>query len=164
MVTDIERKTNSMVHFPTRESASDMVTIFGPESQVHIAASMLLAHVPFEAEYRIPHSERMSRIASSPEFADMQERMKRDHNILVTPSIDRTGACQETIIRFTLNRSSQHFLPSARDAVEDLLLSHDIPLYPGSRRPRSDSFTSSLPYFNSKVLASAIGRSHWATG
>jgi len=41
-IHDIEHKTNSIVRFPYKESASDIVTIFGPESQVHIAAAMLL--------------------------------------------------------------------------------------------------------------------------
>lgn len=41
-IHDIEKKTNSMIRFPYKESASDKVTIFGPESQIHIAAAMLL--------------------------------------------------------------------------------------------------------------------------
>ena len=41
-VHDIEAKTNSRIRFPDKENASDLVTIFGPESQVHIAATMLL--------------------------------------------------------------------------------------------------------------------------
>lgn len=48
-IHDIEGKTNSHVRFPNKETASDIVSIFGPESQVHIAAQMLLDHVPFEA-------------------------------------------------------------------------------------------------------------------
>ena len=48
-IHDIESKTNSAVRFPNKETASDIVAIFGPESQVHIAAQMLLDHVPFEA-------------------------------------------------------------------------------------------------------------------
>ena len=41
-IHDIEGKTNSTVRFPDKETASDLVTIFGPESQVQIAATMLL--------------------------------------------------------------------------------------------------------------------------
>lgn len=41
-IHDIEAKTNSQIRFPDKETASDLVTIFGPESQVHIAATMLL--------------------------------------------------------------------------------------------------------------------------
>lgn len=41
-IHDIESKTSSTVRFPPKETASDVVTIFGPESQIHIAAQMLL--------------------------------------------------------------------------------------------------------------------------
>jgi hypothetical protein len=41
-IHDIETKTNSRVRFPDKETASDVVAIFGPESQVQIAAAMLL--------------------------------------------------------------------------------------------------------------------------
>lgn len=44
-IHDIESKTNSSVRFPDKELASDLVTIFGPESQVQIAATMLLVRV-----------------------------------------------------------------------------------------------------------------------
>ena len=40
-IHDIEAKTNCTVRFPDKETASDLVTIFGPESQVQIAATML---------------------------------------------------------------------------------------------------------------------------
>ena len=42
-IHDIEGKTNCKFRFPDKESAFDVVSIFGPESQVHIAATMLLA-------------------------------------------------------------------------------------------------------------------------
>lgn len=44
-IHDIETKTNSRVRFPDKETASDIVTIFGPESQVQIAAAMLLVRI-----------------------------------------------------------------------------------------------------------------------
>jgi hypothetical protein len=42
LLRDIELKTNSQIRFPNKESASDIISIFGPESQVHIASQMLL--------------------------------------------------------------------------------------------------------------------------
>jgi len=41
-IRDIEAKTNSHVLFPDKETASDIVTVFGPESQVQMAVTMLL--------------------------------------------------------------------------------------------------------------------------
>lgn len=35
-IHDIEQKTNSVFHFPSKESASEIVTIYGPESQIHV--------------------------------------------------------------------------------------------------------------------------------
>ena len=46
-IHDIEAKTNCKFRFPDKESASEMISIFGPESQVHIASTMLLvSNVP----------------------------------------------------------------------------------------------------------------------
>lgn len=42
---DIEAKTNSEIRFPPRELGNDMITIYGPESQIHLAAQMLLVSV-----------------------------------------------------------------------------------------------------------------------
>ena len=125
-IHDIETKTNSIVRFPNKETASDIVNIFGPESQVHIAAQMLLDHVPFEAEYRLPHSEQTAQLALTQDFLELQERIKRDLNITILPWVDRSGAGEETIIRFLLNRSNQHFLTTSRDTVEEFLLSKNV--------------------------------------
>lgn len=105
-IHDIEVKTNSIVRFPNKETAAEIVSIFGPESQVHIAAQMLLDHVPFEAEFRMPHSEEMSSLALAQEFIELQDKIKGDLNITILPWVDRSGAGEETVIRFLLNRSN----------------------------------------------------------
>ncbi|KAH8917217.1 hypothetical protein BT69DRAFT_1339357 [Atractiella rhizophila] len=152
---DIETRTNSLIRFPNKESASDIVTIFGPETQVHIAAQMLLVWVPFEAELRLPHSAELSSLAFSSDFVALTDRIKKDLNITVLPSVDRSGGGDETVLRFHLNRSNTDLLPTAREIIEEFLLSLNINLYPGSR-PRSDSFADSFPYFNSKLLSSTV--------
>ncbi|GAA5842045.1 hypothetical protein JCM9279_002766 [Rhodotorula babjevae] len=152
-IHDIEAKTNSHVRFPSKETASDVVSIFGPESQVHIAAQMLLDHVPFEAEYRLPHSTEMANLALSQDFVGLTEKIKRDLNITILPWVDRSGANEETIIRFCLNRSNVDFLATSRDLVEEYLVQRNINLYPGSLRPRSDSFADVFAPFNSKLLS-----------
>ncbi|GAA5915762.1 hypothetical protein JCM6882_003849 [Rhodosporidiobolus microsporus] len=152
-IHDIEAKTNSHVRFPNKETASDVVSIFGPESQVHIAAQMLLDHVPFEAEYRLPHSTEMAALALSQDFVGLTEKIKRDLNITILPWVDRSGNNEETIIRFCLNRSNVDFLATSRDLVEEYLVQRKINLYPGSLRPRSDSFADVFAPFNSKLLS-----------
>ncbi|GAA6005062.1 uncharacterized protein JCM10292_005547 [Rhodotorula paludigena] len=152
-IHDIEAKTNSHVRFPNKETASDVVSIFGPESQVHIAAQMLLDHVPFEAEYRLPHSTEMANLALSQDFVGLTEKIKRDLNITILPWVDRSGNNEETIIRFCLNRSNVDFLGTSRDLVEEYLVQRKINLYPGSLRPRSESFADVFAPFNSKLLS-----------
>jgi hypothetical protein len=46
-IHNIEAKTNCKVRFPDKETASDLVMLFGPESQVQIAATMLLVRRTF---------------------------------------------------------------------------------------------------------------------
>ncbi|GAA5926142.1 uncharacterized protein JCM15063_000196 [Sporobolomyces koalae] len=154
-IHDIEAKTNSAVRFPSKETASDVVSIFGPESQVHIAAQMLLDHVPFEAEYRLPHSTEMAALTLSQDFVNLTEKIKRDLNITILPWVDRSGAGEETIIRFCLNRSNVDFLATSRDLVEEYLVQRKIDLYPGSLRPRSESFADVFAPFNSKLLSTS---------
>ena len=48
-IHDIENKTNCRFRFPDKETASDAVAIFGPESQLQIATAMLLVR-PFLSE------------------------------------------------------------------------------------------------------------------
>lgn len=143
---DIESKTNSVFRFPTKESASDLVEIFAPESQISVATSMLLDHVPYEAfvvffsaheseplmlsmsnsEYRIPHSERFADLTQLQDFANLTERIKRDFNITILSFVDRSGQQEESLVRFCLIRSNVEFLASARDVVEQFLSSRGV--------------------------------------
>lgn len=125
-IHDIEAKTNSTIRFPNKETASDIVVIFGPESQVHIAAQMLLVHIAFEAEYRLPHSSEMAQLVLSPDWVAVTERIKRDFNVTVLPFVDRSGTAEETIIKFCLNRSNVDYLGPARDIIEDFLVGRKV--------------------------------------
>ncbi|KAG8984249.1 hypothetical protein FRB94_000336 [Tulasnella sp. JGI-2019a] len=113
-IKDIESKTGSRVRFPDRELASDIVTILGPESQVHIAAARLLDHVPFEAELTLPvpsshpsnstnganstrssprshrstsSSPDITLLCASPDFAAFIERVKREYGVVLTATL-----------------------------------------------------------------------------
>ncbi|SCZ89319.1 BZ3500_MvSof-1268-A1-R1_Chr9g10367 [Microbotryum saponariae] len=147
-IHDIETKTNSTVRFPNKETASDVVSIFGPEAQIHIAAKMILDHVPFEAA-------EMAALTLSQDFVGLTEHIKRNFNVAIMPWVDRSGASDETIIRFYLNRSNIEVLPAARDLVEEYLVQRKIQLYPGSLRPRPDAFNDSFSFFNSNLLATS---------
>ncbi|WRT70668.1 uncharacterized protein IL334_007666 [Kwoniella shivajii] len=151
-IHDIEQKTNSVVRFPYKESASDIVTIFGPESQVHIAAAMLLDHVPFEADLHVPPNPELTRLVTSTDFILFTERVKRDHQIAIVPSA-KFGQGDEAIFKFRCQRSNIDFLGTARDALEEWLGQNKIQVYPSNATKRVDSFTDAFSHFNSKLLA-----------
>ncbi|TDL28741.1 hypothetical protein BD410DRAFT_712143 [Rickenella mellea] len=162
-IHDIESKTNCRIRFPDKETASDIIAIFGPESQVNIAATMLLDHVPFEASMSVPPNAELARICVSPEFVAFAERVKRDYQVSVVPSIvaptdssspsTTPGECS---FKFTCQRSNSDFLTAARELLEQFLMSHNVQVYPSSKtHKRADSFAEAFPHFDSKLLSAA---------
>lgn len=151
-IHDIENKCSSKVIFPPRETASDLVYIFGPESQIHIASAMLLEHVPFEAEFRTPSSSSLSSVVGSQDFVALTERVKRDLNISISPAIIPQGNA-EAVFKLRLSRSNSDFLPTAKDLLEDFLVSRNINVYTAPARARSDSFATSFPHFATKLIS-----------
>ncbi|KAF8649809.1 hypothetical protein AX16_005574 [Volvariella volvacea WC 439] len=166
-IHDIETKTNSKVRFPDKETASDVVTIFGPESQVQIAAAMLLDHVPFEADMTVPYSPDLPRVCSSSEFANLVERVKRELQVAIVPnfktSLSSNGGSSaplplEYSFKFRCQRSNSDFLITAREMLEQFLINHNVHIYPsatGHTHKRGDSFAEAFPHFDSKVLSAA---------
>ncbi|KAF9243803.1 cytoplasmic protein [Melanogaster broomeanus] len=159
-IHDIESKTNSRVRFPDKETASDVVSIFGPESQVQIAAAMLLEHVPFEADMAVPPSPDLPMVCSSPDFGAFVERIKREFQVSITPNIrpsalshamngssasldhpsssssqpspqaPQTQLQGEYSFKFRCQRSNSDFLLAAREMLEQFLLNHNVHVYP----------------------------------
>ncbi|KAG6371650.1 cytoplasmic protein [Boletus reticuloceps] len=183
-IHDIESKTNSRVRFPDKETASDVVTIFGPESQVQIAAAMLLEHVPFEADMPVPPSLDLPMVCASPEFVAFVERVKREFQVSIAPnlkppapihstngsstsldhpstSLPQTAQLQsqgEYSFKFQCQRSNSDFLLAAREMLEQFLLNHNVRVYPSPTahtHKRGDSFAEAFPHFDSKVLSTA---------
>ncbi|KZO94984.1 hypothetical protein CALVIDRAFT_565105 [Calocera viscosa TUFC12733] len=154
-IHDIEQKTNSIVRFPDKETASDVVSIFGPESQVHIAAAMLLDHVPFEADLYVPPSSQLENVAVSADFLAFTERVKRDLHIAIFPPA-KPGSGDEVSFKFRCQRSNVDFLPAAREALEAFLVSRHVGVFqadPAQQVGRGDSFADAFPHFDSKLLA-----------
>ncbi|KAJ7357125.1 cytoplasmic protein [Mycena albidolilacea] len=165
-IHDIETKTNSQVRFPPKETASDIVTIFGPESQVQIAAAMLLDHVPFEADMNVPPSPELARLCVSPDFNSLVERIKRELQVSVVPNIkmsivnedNGTETPSEYTFKFRCQRSNSDFLITAREMLEQFLGNHNIHLFPppvSHVHKRGDSFAEAFPHFDSKLLSTA---------
>lgn len=171
-IHDIETKTNSRVRFPDKESASDVVTIYGPESQVQIAATMLLDHVPFEADMAVPPSAELPRVCASPEFIGLTEHVKRELQVSITPSVKKPAVSNghsgsetptEYSFKFRCQRSNSDFLITAREMLEHFLQNHNVHVYPSPTahtHKRNDSFAEAFPHFDSKVLSAARTRGH----
>ncbi|OSD06003.1 cytoplasmic protein [Trametes coccinea BRFM310] len=168
-IHDIEAKTNCSVRFPDKETASDLVTIFGPESQVQIAATMLFDHVPFEADMAVPPHPDLARICQSPDFVNFTERVKRELQVVISPNIKNGvangGSMQEApaecSFKFRCQRSNSDFLATAREMLEQFLIEHNVHVYPSATsrtHQRGDSFTDAFPHFDSKVLSTARTR------
>ncbi|PPQ90451.1 hypothetical protein CVT25_014969 [Psilocybe cyanescens] len=171
-IRDIETKTNSRVRFPDKETASDVVTIYGPESQVQIAATMLLDHVPFEADMAVPPSSELPRVCASPEFNAMVEHVKRELQVSISPNFRRAGIANgntgtetptEYSFKFRCQRSNSDFLITAREMLEQFLQNHNVHVYPSptaQSHKKNDSFAEAFPHFDSKVLSAARTRGH----
>ncbi|KAI0359181.1 cytoplasmic protein [Trametes cingulata] len=167
-IHDIEAKTNCTVRFPDKETASDLVTIFGPESQVQIAATMLFDHVPFEADMAVPPHPDLARICQSPDFVNFTERVKRELQVVISPNVKggvANGSMQEQpaecSFKFRCQRSNSDFLATAREMLEQFLIEHNVHVYPSATsrtHQRGDSFTDAFPHFDSKVLSTARTR------
>ncbi|KIY63680.1 hypothetical protein CYLTODRAFT_457903 [Cylindrobasidium torrendii FP15055 ss-10] len=174
-IHDIETKTNSRIRFPDKELASDVVTVYGPESQVQIATTMLLEHVPFEADMAVPPNPELTRLCASAEFSAFAETIKRDLQVSVSPNFrsfpaNGNGATPEPTteysFKFRCQRSNSDFLVPGREMLEQWLINHNIHVYPSPTahtHKRGDSFAEAFPHFDSKVLSAsqAAGRSDW---
>ncbi|KAJ7900099.1 cytoplasmic protein [Mycena olivaceomarginata] len=151
---DIETKTNSQVRFPPKETASDIVTIFGPESQVQIAAAMLLDHVPFEADMNVPPSPELARLCVSSDLTALSSVSSgscrcRSCPISKCPSSMRTTGT-ETPSEYTFKFRCQRKKCSNNSSG-----THNIHLFPppvSHVHKRGDSFAEAFPHFDSKLL------------
>jgi hypothetical protein len=152
-IHDIENKFSCAIHFPPRETCSDLVSIFGPEIQLQQASSMLMEHVPVEAELRTPNATALPQVLSSQEFIAFVERIKRDLNINIA-YLDLTPSCPEVVFKMHLSPNNLDNLAAAKDLLEDFLISRNINVYPPpAERARSDSFASAFPHFANKLIS-----------
>jgi hypothetical protein len=166
-IHEIEAKLGCIIRFPPPESANDLVSIFGPESQIHLAAQMLLDHVPFEAEFRAPESQELRVLLESQDFAGLVERVQRELNIRIAPLDTKvttptteseihgklSPSASDIVFRLYLNRSGTDILPAAKDALEEFLVSRNIQVYRSPERARTDSFASSFQHFANKLIS-----------
>lgn len=81
--------------------------------------------MPFEADLQVPPNPELTKLVTSPEFVVFSERVKRDHQIAITPSA-KFGQGDEAVFKFRCQRSSIDFLAPARDVLEEWLGQHHV--------------------------------------
>lgn len=163
IIRSIEQATNAEIRFPDREAASDVIYIKGTADAVAIAASRTLCHVPHVYFLRVPLSEEIVAFSSNAKAqAQLAQQLRHDYHVdiefprmpLNALSTSKNDASYALSLRVTRDRLD--CLPEARDSLIDLLKTQGIPLYKNmDARARSDSFTNSLPHFNSVLFGGA---------
>lgn len=120
--------------------------------------------MPFEAEMAIPPNSDISRVCTSPDFLAFTEHIKRDFQVSIVPALKKGSngspppVAAECSFKFICQRSNSDFLVTAREHLEQFLVSKNIPVYPTFKtHKRADSFAESLPHFDSKLLSAAHG-------
>ncbi|KMP05215.1 hypothetical protein CISG_01498 [Coccidioides immitis RMSCC 3703] len=165
-IDELEKKWNCKIDFPSTETASDFVTISGPEYQVPQAVDAFLGMVPETHEISFQGSEELREFFKTTEFAtEVRKKLKEQYEVDVTveatgeqPSSEANSPPPEDRLVLGYTRNNAGGLKDAIDFLVSRLVSHglDATTVKGSiPRPKSDSFEESLPFFDSKLLQHA---------
>ncbi|WFD25864.1 hypothetical protein MNAN1_000831 [Malassezia nana] len=146
VITDIEHRTRCAIRFARKESAQDTVLIFGPESQVVIAAQLLLQHVPLDVEMTVSHSFELGAMLESPDYAALVERMQKELDIRLEAKPRHKITTGECVFQLSLNQSNADMLSVAKDMLEELCAKHNVLLH-APVTPASESYCAPMPPF-----------------
>lgn len=121
---------------------------------------MLLDHVPFEADLHVPYAADIAQVVSTHDFLQLVERLKRDLQIAIVPPT-RFSQGDDSLFKFRCQRSNIDFLGTAKEALEEYLVSRQVGVYQSSARGWADSYSDAFSHFNSALLPSklAVGES-----
>lgn len=112
----------------------------------------------------VPPQAELSRVCSSPDFSAFVEKVKRDFQVVIVPNktVSPNGSHSPDLpvesFKFRCQRSNSDFLVTAREVLEQYLISHNVHVYPSTTsrtHKRGDSFADAFPHFDSKVLSTA---------
>lgn len=123
--------------------------------------------MPFEADMAVPAHPELARICASSDFAAFVDRIKHELQVVISPNVKipspgpGVDGPTEASFKFRCQRSNSDFLVTAREMLEQYLISHNAHVYPSATsrtHQRTDSFTDAFPHFDSKVLSTARTR------
>lgn len=147
VITEIEHRTRCSIRFARKELAQDSVLIFGPESQVTVAAQLLLQHVPLDVEMTVSHSFELGAMLESPDYATLVERMQKELGITLEAKSRHKNTTGECVFQLSLSQSNANMLPVAKDMLEELCTKHNVLLH-APVTPASDPYNVPLPPFS----------------
>ncbi|KAI8624496.1 hypothetical protein F5Y19DRAFT_480516 [Xylariaceae sp. FL1651] len=162
-IDELEKKWNCKIVFPSTETASDEVTVTGPEWQVPLCADEFLGMVPETHELILTRTPSLVKFLESPEFVnELVGKLKTQHEVTVEVHDNAEEKTEDgqrtTTLLWKLTRNNAGGL---RDAIEYLTQKFtaanvEATVVKGALpRPKSDSFEDSLQYFDSKLLQHA---------
>ncbi|KAI6244878.1 Meiotically up-regulated protein [Erysiphe necator] len=162
-LSELEKKWNCKITFPSTEEASDDVIISGPEWQVPQCVDEFLGMVPDRHELVLIRTPELLKFLESEEFRnDLIPKFKSQYVIDVKIKeydVEMTEDSTSTItLLWTFTRN---VAGGVRDAIDFLhanlaIAGIEVTTVKGAiLRPKSDSFEDSLQYFDSKLLQHA---------
>lgn len=125
-IHDIESKTNTCFYFPSTESGSSMIEIFGPRSQIAIAKQMIMSHVGLESDCRLMITPELTKLVTSEEFEEKVIKACKSHWNVTVLVINSGAEGAELTIKFGLTRANAESLKHARETLEALLMEKKI--------------------------------------
>ncbi|POV97323.1 hypothetical protein PSTT_15124 [Puccinia striiformis] len=125
-IHDIESKTNTCFYFPSTESGSSTIEIFGPRSQIAIAKQMIMSHIGLEADCRLVATSELQKVVASEEFDERVIQTCKNHWNVTVLVINGGGESEELTVKFGLTRANAENLQHARDTLEAFLIEKKI--------------------------------------
>ncbi|KAI9303044.1 hypothetical protein BJ944DRAFT_184015 [Cunninghamella echinulata] len=163
---EVTTKTSVKIIWPNHESASDMITLVGPQSNLDSAAQMVRRIVLDTYCFKVPASNQLFTILSSSEFEEKVTK-KLQHEMDITLDIDESFNLPSSyIIPLKMSKANLDCLPVALDILVCHLRKYHVPLYKdiskdvsdsNNTRPNSNSSSNSIGnHFDSNILSTVV--------
>lgn len=152
-IHDIESKTNTCFYFPSCESGSSTIEIFGPRSQIIIAKQMIMSHVGLESDCRLVATSELLELIASEEFDERVIKVCKNRWNVTALVINGGPEADELTVKFRLNRANSENLKHARETLEAWLMDKNI------HTQRERSAISSFPRRNTVTSIGSVDRS-----
>ncbi|PLW37301.1 hypothetical protein PCANC_15457 [Puccinia coronata f. sp. avenae] len=152
-IHDIESKTNTCFYFPSTESGSSTIEIFGPRSQIAIAKQMIMSHIGLEADFRLVATSDLMKVVASDEFDEKVIQTCKNHWNVTVLVINGGAEGEGLTIKFGLTRANTENLQHARETLEAFLIEKKINFH------RERSATGSYPRRNTVTSIGSLDRS-----